>query len=58
MDNGTPYGRRKVKAIAISQAMEAQRKAGLARITMAVGAVAVVVETVLIAHRVWSISHP
>lgn len=57
MDNGAPYGRRKAKAIAISQAIDAQRKAGLARIAMAVGAIAIVAEMLLIAHRVVTLSY-
>lgn len=58
MDNGALYGRRKAKAIAISQAIEAQRKAGLAKIMMAVGVLVIAVEAFSIAHRVWAISSP
>ncbi len=58
MDNGAPYGRRKAKAIAISQAIEAQRKAGLAKVMLAFGAVAILAETLSIVHRMWAISHP
>lgn len=58
MDNGTPYGRRKAKAVAISQAIEAHRKAGLAKLMLALGAIAIMAETLSIAHRVWVVSHP
>ena len=57
MDNGAPYGRRKAKAIAISQAIAAQRKASFAKLMLAFGAIAIAAETLLIAHRVWAVSH-
>ena len=57
MDNGAPHGRRKAKAIAISRAIEAQRRAGLAKLAMAFGALGIVAETLAIAHRVWVASH-
>lgn len=58
MDNGGPYGRRRAKAAAISQAMETRRKAWLARLMLAVGALAIAAEAMSIVHQVWTTSHP
>lgn len=58
MDNGGPYGRRRAKAIAISQAIEARRKAWLASLMLALGALAITAETMSLVHRIWTTSHP
>lgn len=52
MDSGEPYGRRQAKAIAISRTIEARRKAGLSKLMMALGALAILAETMSLAHRV------
>lgn len=51
MDSGGPYGRRQAKAIAISRTIEARRRAGLAKLMLAVGSLAVLAETLSLAHR-------
>ena len=58
MDNGRLYRRRQAKAVAISRAIEAGRKAVIAKAVLAAAAVAIVVETLSLAHRMWTMSHP
>lgn len=58
MDNGGPYGRRRAKAITISQTMEAKRQAALTKLILGFGAIVTVAETVLLIHRMLALPSP